>query len=175
MSPSHRRYLLLEQGVGAGVVNFGLNALIAWGMFRGAETVPLWGQQSIMGDTIGTCVMLPLMTSLIVTRLARGQMRSGKMSALGWNRASHPVLAWLPRGTVKRGLVLGAVCAVAFAPLAYFALRSQAVERLGLGDFVLFKAGFAALAGALVTPVIALWAIAEAPEVAPPVAARAAQ
>ena len=164
MSPSHRRYLLLEQGVGAGVVNFGLNALIAWGMFRSADSVPLWGQQSIMGDTIGTCVMLPLMTSLIVTRVAHGQMRRGKMAALGWNRTSHPVLGWLPAAPVKRGLVLGALCALVLAPLAFLYLRVLEVERLSVGEFILFKAAFAALAGALVTPVIALWAIAEGPE-----------
>jgi hypothetical protein len=176
MSPTHGRYLLLEQGVGAGVVNFGINAAIAWGMFRGAESVPLWGQQSIMGDTIGTCVMLPLLTSLIVTRVARGQMRAGKMPPLGWSRATHPVLGWLPRGTVVRGLVLGAVCVVVFAPLAYLYLRAREVDGMGLGRFVLFKASFAALLGALVTPVIALWAIGEAPEAGPPpVAARAAK
>ena len=163
MSPTHRRYLLLEQGVGAGVVNFGLNALIAWGMFRSADSVPLWGQQSIMGDTIGTCVMLPLMTSLIVTRVAHGQLRRGKMEALGWSRTSHPVLGWLPAGPVKRGLVLGALCALVLAPLAFLYLRVLEVEQLSVGEFILYKAGFAALAGVLVTPVIALWAIAEGP------------
>jgi hypothetical protein len=171
MSPTHGRYLLLEQGVGAGVVNFGINAAIAWGMFRGAESVPLWGQQSIMGDTIGTCVMLPLLTSLIVTKVARGQMRAGKMPALGWSRATHPVLRWLPRRTVVRGLVLGALCMVAFAPLAYLYLRALEVDGMGLGRFVIWKATFAAVLGALVTPVIALWAIGEAPEAMPPPAA----
>jgi hypothetical protein len=163
MSPTHRRYLLLEQGVGAGVVNFGLNALIAWGMFRSAESVPLWGQQSIMGDTIGTCMMLPLMTSMIVTRVAHGQISRGKMQALGWSRRSHPLLGWLPAGTAKRGLVLGALCVLVLAPLAFLYLRVLEVEQMGLGEFILFKAAFAALAGVLVTPVIALWAIAEGP------------
>ena len=171
MSPTHGRYLLLEQGVGAGVVNFGINAAIAWSMFRGAESVPLWGQQSIMGDTIGTCVMLPLLTSLIVTKVARGQMRAGRMPPLGWSRATHPVLRWLPRRTVVRGLVLGALCAVAFAPLAYLYLRAQEVDGMGFGRFVIWKATFAAVLGALVTPVIALWAIGEAPEAMPPPAA----
>lgn len=163
MSPSHGRYLLLEQGIGAGVVNFGINAAIAWGMFRGAESVPLWGQQSIMGDTIGTCVMLPLMTSLIVTRVARGQLRAGKMAPLGWSRETHSVLRWLPRGTAIRGLVLGVLCAIAFAPLAYLYLRAHEVDGMAFGRFVMWKATFAAILGALVTPVIALWAIGEVP------------
>src|ERR687888_395312 len=109
MSAAHRRYLLLEQGVGAAAFNFVLNAVIAWLMFRGEEEVPLWGQQSIAGDTIGTSLLLPLLTCLIVTRIARGHMRAGRVAPLGWTRASHPALGWLPRGTLARGLVLGLV------------------------------------------------------------------
>ncbi len=66
MSRAQRRYLLFEQGVGAAVFNFLLNAAIAWLIFRGADVVPLWGQQSIAGDTIGTSVILPFLTCLIV-------------------------------------------------------------------------------------------------------------
>src|SRR5205823_4376911 len=106
MPPAVRRYLLLEQGVGAAVFNFVLNAAIAWAMFRSVDVVPLWGQQSIMGDTIGTCFLLPLLTCLIVTRLVRGHMRAGKVASLGWTRASHPVLGWLPRTTPRRGVAL---------------------------------------------------------------------
>jgi len=71
VSPAQRRYLLLEQGVGAAGFNFLLNAAIAWLMFRGADVVPLWGQQSIAGDTIGTSIILPFLTCL-AGRGARG-------------------------------------------------------------------------------------------------------
>ena len=74
MSPAQRRYLVVEQGVGAAVFNFVLNAVIAWLMFRRQDVVPLWGQQSIAGDTIGTSLLLPLITCLVVTRLARGHV-----------------------------------------------------------------------------------------------------
>ena len=67
MSPGHLRFLLLEQGIGSAVVNFLLNGAIAWLVFRGVAQVPLWGQQSIAGDTIGTCFFLPFLTTLIVT------------------------------------------------------------------------------------------------------------
>jgi hypothetical protein len=162
MSPAHRRYLLLEQGVGAGVVNFVLNAGIAALMFRGATTVPLWGQQSIAGDTIGTTFLLPLITCLIVTPLAQRQMRAGALSALGWTRSSHPVLGWLPRRTFPRGLALGVICVVLAAPVSIWALGALQVTAMSFGRFVLCKAAFAAVLGAVVTPVIALWAIAEA-------------
>jgi hypothetical protein len=54
MSPEHRRFLVLEQGIGSALFNFVLNGAIAWLLFRSFERVPLWGQQSIAGDTIGT-------------------------------------------------------------------------------------------------------------------------
>jgi len=163
MSPAVRRYLLLEQGVGAAVFNLVLNAAIAWAMFRSVAVVPLWGQQSIMGDTIGTCFLLPLLTCLIATRLVRGHVRAGKVAALGWTRTSHPVLGWLPETPARRGVVLGIACIVLLAPLAFLALHLFGVASLPFWHFIAFKGAFAAFAAALVTPLVALWAIAEAP------------
>jgi hypothetical protein len=161
VTPHHRRYLLLEQGIGAALFNLVLNAGIAWAMFRGMSTVPLWGQQSIMGDTVGTSLVLPLMTCLIVTRLARGHVRSGRIAALGWTRTDVPWLGWLPRRTVARALTLAAACVLLLAPIAALALRAAGVTEMSPYAFVAFKAVFAAVAAALVTPVVALWAIAE--------------
>jgi hypothetical protein len=160
MSRSHCRYLL-EQGVGAAVVNFAINAAIAWAMFRGAPSVPLWGQQSIMADTLGTCFMLPFITCLVVTPMARRHVRAGRVPALGWTRASHPALSWLPRRTAARGAVLGLACVATFAPVAWVGLGHYGVADLSVGGFVLFKGSFAAATAALVTPAIALWGIAE--------------
>ena len=162
MSPAQRKYLLLEQGVGAAVVNFVLNAGIAALIFHRYDVVPLWGQQSIVGDTIGTTFMLPLLTCLIVTRLARGQIRAGKVAALGWTRTSHPLLTWLPDNTGRRGLVLGLVCAALVAPPAVWVLSALDIGTMSFWRFVLFKATFAAALAAVITPVIALWAIAAA-------------
>ena len=173
MSQAQRRYLLLEQGVGAAGFNFLLNAAIAWLMFRGADVVPLWGQQSIAGDTIGTSVILPFLTCLIATRLVRGHVRSGKVAPLGWSRDTQPWLGWLPRGTLARGLALGGAGLLVFAPPVLLAHVALGVTNLDLGRFVVFKASFAALEALVVTPLVALWAIVEGPA-APGAAVRAA-
>ena len=163
MSPAQRRYLLLEQGVGAAGFNFLLNAAIAWLIFRGAEMVPLWGQQSIAGDTIGTSIILPFLTCLIATRLVRGHVRSGKVAPLGWSRDTQPWLGWLPRGTLARGLALGGAGLLVFAPPVLLAHVALGVTQHGLARFVVFKASFAAAEALVVTPLVALWAIAERP------------
>jgi hypothetical protein len=159
MSPDHLRFLLLEQGIGAAVVNFVLNGGIALLVFRGLERVPLYGQQSIAGDTVATCFFLPFITALIVTPLVRRRIGAGTLAALGWTRESHPMLAWLPAGTAKRALVLGIGCALVFGPISVWVLSRFEVIELSFWPFVAFKAAFAAGLGLLVTPVISLWAL----------------
>ncbi len=161
MSPDHWRFLVLEEGVGAAVVNFVINGIIAWTMFHGQDMVPLWGQQSIAGDTIGTTFLLPLITCLIVTPLARAQIRSGRLAPLGWTAASHPALGWLPASAFLRGVVLGVICTIAVAPAAVAVLGAE-LTFMSFWRFIVFKATFAAALGGLVTPAIALWAIATA-------------
>jgi hypothetical protein len=159
MSPGHLRFLLLEQGIGAAVVNFLLNGAIAWLLFRGVPQVPLWGQQSIAGDVVGTCFFLPLITTLIVTPLVRRRVSAGTLAALGWTRETHRPLGWLPNGTGRRALVLGIICALVVGPLSVWVLSRLDVAELALWSFIGFKAVFSAGLGLLVTPVISLWAM----------------
>src|SRR5262249_17216333 len=124
---------------------------------RGAQSVPLWGQQSIAGDTIGTCFFLPLFTCLIVTRLARGQVRAGRFPPL---EGTPLGLQWMPEHPFWRGTALGVISAVLVAPPTIALLAVLGVTEQSFWGFVLFKAVFAAGLGAVVTPLIALWAIA---------------
>ncbi len=156
MSPAHKHFLLIEEGVGSVIVNLFINAVIAFLMFRGAASVPLWGQQSIAGDTIGTTFMLPLLTCLIVTPLARRQVRAGRFAPLAEARFG---LQWMPARTLWRGAILGAITAVVVAPPALAALAWLGITEQSFWGFVAFKAAFAAALGAVVTPLIALWAI----------------
>ncbi len=162
MHEHHRRFLIVEQGLGSAVLNFLLNAAIAWVMFRSLETVPLWGQQSIAGDTIGTAFLLPFFTCLIVTRVVQKQMRAGRLAPLDWRRAAHPTLGRLPRGTLARAVVLGLATLVVAAPPSLGLLGWVGLDHMSFWGFVAFKAGFAALLAALLTPLIALCALGDA-------------
>jgi hypothetical protein len=161
VGPHHRRFLLLEQGIGAGLFNVVLNAGIAWALFRHRDVVPLWGRESIAGDTLGTCFFLPFFTALIVTPLVRRRVRRGGIDALPWTRDSRPLLAWLPAATLRRALVLGALTLAVIGPLTVLGLHTLSVAQLDVGPFIAFKAGFAGLLALLVTPPISLCALAE--------------
>lgn len=160
MSPAHKRFLLLEEGVGSIVANVIINGAIAFLLFRGASSVPLWGQQSIAGDTIATAFFLPLFTTLIVTPLARKALGAGQFAALEWARDVPSALRWLPAGTLARGIAISLLCLVIVAPLSVGALTALGVTEQTFWGFMAFKVTFAAALGVAVTPLIALMAIA---------------
>jgi len=162
LSQVHRRFLLLDQGVGAMIFNFVLNGGIAWAMFRSATTVPLWGQSSIAVDTLVTAFVLPLLTSLIVSRLVHRQVARGVVPPLSPGDAA--AAAWARRSSFQRGAALGigAVIVAAVPTVLVFTLAGP--PALGRWPFIWFKAAFAGGLAALVTPVLAWWALAHASE-----------
>ena len=159
MSPTLRRYLLLEHGVSSAIFNFVLNGGIAWLAFRNTVEIPLWGQQSIAGDTIGTTLLLPLLTCLIVTPMVRRHMQARDLDGLERSRVADALLRWLPASTFRRGLRLGVACVVVIAPLAITGLGALGVTQMSLWHFIGFKAAFAAALAFAVQPLIALWVV----------------
>jgi hypothetical protein len=158
MSPRHRTYLTIEQGIGSGVFNVLLNAGIAWLVFRGMTTVPLLGEQSIAGDTIGTTLLLPLLTSVIAGRIVRGHVRRGHVPPLAW---SPGVGRWMPRSLALRGTLLGVACVLAVGLPTVRALGVAGVTGMSLWGFVAFKALFAGVLATVVTPLIARASLAD--------------
>jgi hypothetical protein len=119
----HRRFLLLEQGIGSAIFNVLLNGAIAWALFRHLDVIPLWGQESIVGDTLGTTFFLPFFTTLIVTPLVRRRVKRGSdlpaqvdaRLALGARLATA--------GNLPARLTLGFVTLIVVGPLAVLALH----------------------------------------------------
>jgi hypothetical protein len=161
MHAAHRRYLVLEQGLGAVLINFALNFAIAWAAFRGMSAVPMWGTQSIAGDTIGTSFVLPFLTCLIVTPLARREVTRGRLPAFERGRVDGSVLGLLPSTTFRRALVLGATATVLIAPIAIVAFHSAGLDGIEAGTFMWIKAAYAGVLAGIVTPLIAAGALAD--------------
>jgi hypothetical protein len=157
LTPAHRRYLLVDTGVSPLITNLAINGVIAWLIYRNATHVPLWGQSSIAGDTIATSFLLPLITCLIVTPLARGKVRAGQVPQLmrdaSWN--------WLPHNALWRGIVIGILGLLVLTPVTLLGFRALGINALKPWHFVYFKSTFAAFEGLLVTPLLALWALSD--------------
>jgi hypothetical protein len=167
LSGDQRRFMFWHAIVGAAIVNAVLSALIAWLSVRNEDSVPRWAvpvldKPSTIADTVGTFFILPLLTCLIFTAVARRELRHGRVTPLGWTWSPKSVLRRLPRGTFRRGVALGALCTAALAPPAVALIVILGVDDLSVGEFVTYKAVFGVILGLLVTPIVALWALSEA-------------
>jgi hypothetical protein len=160
LSAAHRRLLIVDNGVGAAAFNFALNGAIAWLLFRSATHVPLWGQPSIAGDTLITAFLLPFLTCLIVSRLVARQVEEGRIPRL--SEAPSAASSWSRRSPLQRGALLGAASVVLAAVPVVVALTLSGSAGFALWPFIGFKAAFAAFLAAIVTPLVAWWALLRA-------------
>ena len=162
MRREHRRFLVVDECIGAAIVNFAINFALARLAYRALPSLPLYGRTSIAADTIATAIVLPLLTALLVTPLVRLGVARGKLPPL-----ERPPGAWRPRSLVARGVVLAAASLLLVAAPFVLALALVGPTRLPTASFVWLKGGFAAALAALVTPVAAWWALADASVSAP--------
>jgi hypothetical protein len=158
LSPAQRRYLIKDHVVGSALFNAVLNAVLGMGAFFGKDRAPLWGNPGVALDLCSTAFFLPFFTSVIATPLIAWAVRRGKAEALAPDALDGSWLARLPSGPTARGALLGAVALLSTPPLvALLALSTEG--SLSVTVFASIKALYAALLAALVTPVVALFAM----------------
>jgi hypothetical protein len=162
----HRRWILYNAILVTALMNLVLNAGITWLMVQGAHRVPLWttplpGRPNIITDTVGTFFMLPLITCLLITTSVWHEVRVGRLPPLMGTPRPQSLLARLPTGRLRRGAYLGGVCALVLSPLSALVLIAVDSGGLSTPGFVLYKAMLGVALGAIVTPVIALCAMAD--------------
>ena len=166
LSPAHRRWVYLNALVITALINLLVNAGIAWASLMGEHRVPLWSaplveKPSTVTDTVGTFFLLPLITCLLCTTAVWYDMARGKLPVLTATATTRALVASLPGTRLRRGLVLGALCTVALAPLSVLVLVTIDFAGLSTTQFVLYKAALGVALGAIVTPVIAVRAMAD--------------
>lgn len=168
MTNEQRRFLIVDQGIVGGVINFVVNGAIAWYLFRAMAQVPMTGgSQNILGDVVGTFFLLPLIVCLIVTPLVRRQVRSGKLAALNWDRATHWLYRHMPASSFMRGLVLGVACTIVLGLPLFGLMAAFGITSMAYWDFVITKGVYAGVLAAIISPVIAFAALGDQLEVAP--------
>jgi hypothetical protein len=160
LSAEHRKFLIIDQGVVPTVFNLLLNGLIAWALFRSAEAVPLWGESSIAVDLLATAFLLPFLTCLIVSALVGRHVRHGKVEPLRAGELPHS--RWFTRPAIARATLLGGIGVFFGAVPLVWALSLGSSQPFAVYPFVMFKAVWAAMLAAVLTPIVGWWALASA-------------
>ena len=101
-----------------------------------------------------------LLTCLIVSRLIASQVRSGKLPPLASDQIGSR--GWHHQSILKRGLFLGVVGVLFASAPVVVALEIAQAQPIELYTFVGFKAIWAGLFAAVLTPLIAWWALSSA-------------
>jgi hypothetical protein len=164
LTPAQRTFIVNEQTIAPAVFNLLLNAGLGWLVFRKLEGVPLWGDPSLAGDILGTMLILPFLTGLIVTPLVKRAARTGKVAWLSFAPSEHPILRLFPRSVWLRSLLVGFASMLLVGVPLVGLLSLLGVESWSVGTTVIAKGLYAALIAGLVTPYIALYALASGEE-----------
>lgn len=166
LSPVNRRWIIRYALLMTAVVNLVVNGLLAWlttigRSHLGLIGVPLLRAPSLVTDTLGTFVILPITTSLLCSAGVRGYQRRGLLDPTP--SASFGPMRWverLPSGDLRAGFVLAGLSIVLFAPGSCALLVGLTSGGLSRESFVIYKAVLGVALGAVVTPVVAVMAMA---------------
>jgi hypothetical protein len=165
LSESQRRWIVVKAIFATAAINLVINATLAWLSVQDQDGVPLWGaplaETTTFWNVVGTLFLLPLITCVLVTRIVRRDVGSGSLASLSRLRATYGWLAALPSTPWRRGVAFGAIALVALAPPLTLVLVASGFPELTRGQFVAYQAVFTVALGAVVTPVIALYAMAD--------------
>jgi hypothetical protein len=162
---SNRRWLVVNALFVTAAINVLVNGAIDLLTVANRDAVPMWGlplvEPSVFWTLIGTLFLLPLFTSALSTAAIRRDIGRGSMARLDHLASTHPGIARLPAGRWRRGAAVGGIAVAVLAPPLVVLLALLGSPDLSAGQFVAYQVIFAVLLGVLVTPPIALAAMAE--------------
>jgi len=160
MTPAQRRYLFVECVIGAAVINALINGGLGWVATRGLATFPVWKLPGVAADLMATAYGVSFGTCIGAAVQVRVDRKRGRIST----PESVPerlalIIQAMPRGLLARSIALGIASLAALGPFIALGLFLYGAAELGRQPFIAVKAGFSALEGAAVTPVIVLAAL----------------
>lgn len=157
-----RRQLLI-----AAVITLVLNGVLTWLIFRGRDTLELWGVGNVVFDLAVSTLMPIFATTLAVTYGTRKGLAVGRLLPYS---AALPLT--LPRRPPVRALLLSIGSMVIFGTLGTIALVAFWSPEATLFDLLIFKSIYGVVLLVAVVPIIVLGAFDQAPTAQEPDRAR---
>ena len=163
----HYRWLALHAVGLSALINLVLNAGWSWVTTRGHPTVPMWswpvfgGPSTVMG-ALGILLVLPAATTVFTTLAVRRELTHDRLAPLALQDLP-PLLSRLPERLFPRAATWGAITLVALGPVAALATVATGFGPTSTQGYTVYTAALAITLGLLVTPLIALRAMADPP------------
>jgi len=163
----NRRWIVVNALIATALINVVLNVGIDLLSVAGKGPIPLWEPPLVRPSTawtlIGTLFLLPFFTCLLATTAVRSEVRDGKLESVKAVR-EHGRLASLPASRRGRGVAFGLAALATLGPPLLLAMTLLDFPDLSHSNYIAYQVVFAVALGAVVTPLIAVRAMADEPE-----------
>jgi hypothetical protein len=168
---ANRRWLVVNGLFVTALINVFINVAIDLVSLGDRDAVPMWGAPlvgpSVLWTVIGTLFLLPLFTCVLATGAVRRDLRRGSLERIEPD-ATHRRVAELPASRWRRGAEIGALAVVVLAPPTLLLLAILGFPDLDRTQYIAWQTGYAVALGMIVTPLIALAAMADPDDTAEP-------
>ena len=166
LGPEHQRWIVINAFLVPVVVNAILNGSIAWLSSIGEKaiplvSVPLLQKPSMVSDTLGTLVILPFTTALVVGAAIRREKRLGRLTPITNPSTLGRLLARMPVNPMRRAGRFADMSLALLGPVSLLVLMVGNFGGISRMSFVIYKIILGIVLGLVVTPLIALAAMGD--------------
>jgi hypothetical protein len=155
MKPEHKKYILTQMVWSAGI-NFIINGLAAWLIYKKVTSIPLLGDTSISMDAIFTVVILTFINVPLVAAGILKLLNEKKLPPYNSRKTVPPALRWVVRHIWVFDLIVTVLLAITLPLIIVGKMELLHVNQMSFWFFVFYKAVFAALLAALVNWLVCL-------------------
>jgi hypothetical protein len=149
---SHRRYIQRERLIGTGV-NLVISVAFTVLLFSTFPVIEMWGANGIAVDLVATVFMLTLMGGLALGVLTTKRVRDGAIDPLP-QRLWGKLVRTLPRNVLVRTAIVAVAVTTLVVPLSVLVFWLLGIESMSFSGYLVFKALYGPLVGALSATVI---------------------
>ena len=160
LRPIHKEFLIRETFVST-IIGAIICAVISFFAFRSNDAIMLWGEDGLFLDLVMTIFFMTFMMTLAMTPMYRKRIMQGKAPAAPWARDEHFALRFFHGVFLLRAFTVAGISLVILLPISTAILVVTIDFPVSFSWMLVFKSIFGALIGFLVTPLIAICAMAD--------------
>ncbi|MDP5031642.1 MAG: hypothetical protein NWQ54_20850 [Paraglaciecola sp.] len=143
MPYSHKTYLLTETAVGS-AISLVLSIVFVFLIFDSNMTVPIYGLQGLIVDSVPQSFAIAFMATLMPTFLTRIRLKAGKIKVIDGRGT------WLPQNVFLRSLTMAILVTIVAYSAHFVAFGMTGFNSLSFTNALIYKACYGAFLGATV-------------------------
>ena len=161
VTAAHWRFILINQTLVSIFMNFLMNGVMAWLVFKGRDNIVLWGENNAYMDLVATTFFFTFFTCFLVSKASYRAIDSGKLARVESDFIASLLKAYPPKPLIG-SLIMALMLALLVPPILVMSFYIFSNLVISHDAFILLKAFYGAGLALIATPLVCLIALAEA-------------